>query len=234
MDVQRKKRFCGWASLLSRLLLSHIPNHRQLEHLSLIGFKHQNQPDHKANQTDQRPDQEGSPSKKRNVGKDRQTDPKHRPSYPEEEALKGVESDKALPVERFDHQKHNCRNDRHIGERARYVIGKSRAGWNGQRAARRPGTLGTGCSIRDLRPARWTKSHKASLEMTGKVSEPLPGRNGVAANCFAINPSPAGHCRSTTVPMWRLALAFLIDSSLIVISRYINSLVYSADCLSGA
>ena len=51
----------------SGLLLSHISDHRQLPHLSLIGFKQKNDPDHEARQSDQRPYQNGQPSKERDV-----------------------------------------------------------------------------------------------------------------------------------------------------------------------
>ncbi len=48
--------------LLASLLLGYVADCGQLEHLSLIGLEHQNQPDHKSGQTDERPHHDRSPS----------------------------------------------------------------------------------------------------------------------------------------------------------------------------
>src|ERR1700687_752155 len=150
--------------LPASLLLGHVTDHGQLEHLSLISLEHQNQPDHKSGQTEQWPQQHCGPAEEWNVTNECQADPEHGPCDRKEEALKRVEADEALPVERFQHQKHNCGDNGHVGERASNVIGESggrRCSANLPDAA---STLRTGCSIRDLCSTGWTKSHRASFE----------------------------------------------------------------------
>jgi hypothetical protein len=77
------------------LLLGHVADHGQLEHLSLIGLKDQNQPDHEADQANQWPNHNRGPSEERNMSNERQADPEHGPGDREEETLEGMEADEA-------------------------------------------------------------------------------------------------------------------------------------------
>ena len=63
------------ASLPASLLLGDVADHRELERLSLIGLEHQNQPDHKPGQTDQRPQKDCCPPKEWDVADECQYDP---------------------------------------------------------------------------------------------------------------------------------------------------------------
>src|SRR5271155_4401598 len=88
-----------------------------------------------------------------------------------------MEADETLLVERLDHQKHNCRNDGQVGQRAGHIIGQSSgrgSHWAYALAAR---ALRAGRSIRDLRSTGWTKGHKTSFELTGTLSERSVARN---------------------------------------------------------
>src|ERR1039458_6337908 len=106
---------CMPASLPASLLLGDVADHGQLEHLSLVGLEHQNQPDHKPGQTDQRPHKDCCPPEKWDVANECQDDPEHGPCDRKKDALKGMEADESLLVERLQHQKNNRRNDGHVG-----------------------------------------------------------------------------------------------------------------------
>src|SRR5450631_1759210 len=161
-----------------------------------------------------------------------QGDFEYDPSDHEEDGLKGMESDEALLVEWLQHQKNNRRNDGYIGQRASHVIGES--GGCGCDCARAwscaTSTLRTCCSIRDLRSTVCTKSHSGLLMMStrGTLSEPLPGRNDGGPCGLEV-------CRFSR-PYLRRAhsgrfgpLEFLIETSLVIVSRRLNSLVYCPD-----
>src|SRR5208282_1875527 len=89
----------------------------------------------------------------------------HDPGDKIEDGLEGVEADESLFVERFHYQKHNRRNDGHVGERAGDIIGKSSAGRcnNAGGLYGTSTTLRTGRSIRNLGSTGCTKSHGGLL-----------------------------------------------------------------------
>src|ERR1017187_8383293 len=98
---------CMRVRLRPGLLFGQVADHRQLEHLSLVGLDDQNQPDHKPRQTDQWPQHERCPTEERDVADECQTDLKHDPGGRKEEALKGMEGTKALFFNGFRTTKKN-------------------------------------------------------------------------------------------------------------------------------
>jgi hypothetical protein len=159
------------------LLSSYVADHREFEPLSLVSLNHQNDPDHEQRQAEEGPDQWN--------GYKRQAYIEYDPCDEKEERLKSMEADKGFLIEGLHDEEHNRRDDGHIGQRAGHIIGEtSTCGRDDGRYGvwgRSRSTLGTGRTIGDLGSTVWTKGHKASFELTGKVSECRAGRNGGVA-----------------------------------------------------
>jgi AICAR transformylase/IMP cyclohydrolase PurH len=86
---------------LSDLLFRQVSDYRQLIHEALVRLYQQDDPENKAAQADQRPNQYGEETQQRNMSHDVQPDPKNPPRYVEEYALPCVKPDEPVPAVRF-------------------------------------------------------------------------------------------------------------------------------------
>jgi hypothetical protein len=156
--------------LRARLLSGYVADHGEFKPLSLISLNHQNDPEHEHRQAKEGPEQWNGYKRQAYVDDD--------PGNEKEEGLKGMEADKGFLVEGLHDEEHNRRNDGHVGQRASHIIGETSTCGRDDGRGRRRGTLGTGSAIGDLGSTAWTKGHKASFELRGKVSECRAGCNG--------------------------------------------------------
>ena len=108
------------------MVLGKISQYRQLEHLTLEGLHHEDKPKENSRQSDnyvnyrdqERPEKR---DKKNHQSGKPQSSAQSNDRAAKQQRLDGMETQKAILSVRVDHQKHNCRHEREISQRARKI-----------------------------------------------------------------------------------------------------------------
>src|SRR6202790_1789337 len=98
-------------SLPAGLLLGHVADYGQLEHLSLVSLEQQNDPQNERADPQEKMQRNGNEPEERDQSEDRETDAYGKQRRAHEQALEGVEPDKAILVVRLEHQENDRRNE---------------------------------------------------------------------------------------------------------------------------
>jgi len=117
---------------LSSLFFRQVANHGQLEHLALVGFQQQNNPNHKSSQADQQVQRSSNENQEGHDGHNRKRDLKGSYRHAEENTLEGVKANKPVLVIRSGHQKDDRRDKGYVRQHSGHVVRHAR-GSNGGR-----------------------------------------------------------------------------------------------------
>src|ERR1700674_3530073 len=97
--------------LSAGLLLGHVADRGQLEHLSLVGLEYQNDPQNERGDAQKKMQRNGNEPEERDQSEDRETDACSKQRRAHEQALARVEADKAIPVVGLEHQENDRRDE---------------------------------------------------------------------------------------------------------------------------